>query len=97
MDTRNEYFDNPAISRGTLLNFKKSARTGSVKVNENFDSKALIFGRAFHCEMEGKFNTEFFWMYNEELSVQYFEKIKQSVNMKLHELEFINDFFPQNL
>ena len=50
---RNDYFNDPAISRGYLLNFKTSPRTGEVLSKEKKDTSAMTFGRAFHSYMEG--------------------------------------------
>ncbi len=58
--TRNEYFEHPALSRGTLLNFKKSARTGSFLINKEFDSSSMLYGRAVHSVMSNDFEEEFY-------------------------------------
>ncbi len=51
---RNEYFDNPAVSRGLLQKFIGSSRTGYATMDKKYDSSAMSFGRAFHYYMESE-------------------------------------------
>jgi len=53
--SKQDYFDNEAISRGDLLKFKESSKKGAFKMkagNEKADTDDMNFGRAFHSYME---------------------------------------------
>lgn len=66
MGTKANYFTNPAISRGDLLNFKRSSKAGSLtfRNGEFGDTDAMKFGRAFHSFMELGESPDFFEEYH---------------------------------
>jgi hypothetical protein len=54
MKKRDQYFQNPAISRGKLLPFATSPRAGvAALTSPPKDTEAMKLGRAFHSLMEG--------------------------------------------
>ena len=58
---RNQYFDDPGLSRGYLLNFKRSSKSGAYLIKQKRkDTEAMNFGRAFHSYMEFDKEEDFF-------------------------------------
>lgn len=94
---RHEYFENEATSRGDLLGFITSPRTGSAKLKQDYDSAALIFGRAFHEYMEGTFDNDYF-VFDDSAKVKELEEAgaKTARNTNKYR-DWKSDFFDANL
>lgn len=68
MKTREDYFNSPAISRGLLLKYKKSTRTGLALEKVKKDSTAMVAGRAFHSLLEDEFE-DFYYIFDDSEKV----------------------------
>jgi hypothetical protein len=60
MKPRDLYFANPAISRGDLLNYKRSTLSAATNLKKTYDSPAMVFGRAYHSYMEDQEGAAFY-------------------------------------